>query len=299
MPPPSKKPRRSVQFLLDEQPAPQIPKQMSVPIAALKQILDLCATLEQVCEGMPCLGALIDRKKRKYAICPVRKHPRALGSKDIIYLSDLISVPEPTTAIAARSVKVRLTRKERLQLALTLASTMLQLHTTPWLSERWGKSDILFLHQWGGTRAPIVEQPYISKPFKASGKKSIASPSATKSQSGSIIRNYSVFDLGVLLIELCFNQSIEQMQEPDDLDDDGKVNAYTRLATAHRLIPAVYGEAGTRYGDAVRRCIRCDFDQLEETFESDEFRQAVYQRVVVPLEDDLRDFCGGKMPQMP
>ena len=86
------------------------------------------------------------------------------------------------------------------------------------------------------------------------------------------------------------------MQTPDDLDDDGKVNSNTTLATANRLIPKVYDEAGIRSGDAVRRCIRCDFDQHEETFESDEFKQAVYQRVVVPLEDDLRDFCGGKIP---
>jgi hypothetical protein len=107
-----------------------------------------------------------------------------------------------------------------------------------------------------------------------------------------------VFDLGVLLIELCFNKSLEQMQAPEDLDDDGKVNSYTSLATANRLISEVYAEAGVRYGDAVRRCIRCDFDQREETFESDVFRQALYQRVVVPLGDDLRDFCGGKLPQV-
>lgn len=200
--------------------------------------------------------------------------------------------------VAPPSLKLHLTGKERLQLALILASTMLQLHTTPWLSERWGKSDILFLRQLGGTRAPLIEQPYISKAFRSS--KALPSTCAIlgKSPSTSIIRNKSVFDLGVLLIELCFNKSLEQIQTPDDLDDDGKVNSYTSLATANRLIPKVYDEAGIRYGDAVRRCIRCDFDQREETFESDEFRQAVYQRVVVPLEDDLRDFCGGKIPQV-
>jgi hypothetical protein len=175
---------------------------------------------------------------------------------------------------------------------------MLQLHTTPWLSERWGKSDILFLRQLGGTPAPVIEQPYISKPFRSTKALPPNCAAAKKSPAASIIRNKSVFDLGVLLIELCFNKSLEQMQAPEDLDDDGKVNSYTSLATANRLISEVYAEAGVRYGDAVRRCIRCDFDQREETFESDVFRQALYQRVVVPLGDDLRDFCGGKLPQV-
>jgi hypothetical protein len=64
--------------------------------------------------------------------------------------------------------------------------------------------------------------------------------------------------------------------------ENGKPNAYTDFSTANRLIQSVYSEGGNRYGDAVRRCIRCDFDQREETFESDDFRQAVYQRVVAP-----------------
>ena len=74
-----------------------------------------------------------------------------------------------------------------------------------------------------------------------------------KTPSASIIRNKGVFDLGVLPIELCFNKSLEQMQTPNDLDDFGKLKSYTSLATANRLIPEVYTEAGIRYVDAVRR----------------------------------------------
>jgi hypothetical protein len=284
--------------MLDEKPMCQLPKQISTSPATMKQISELCTTLKLVCEGEGCLGALVDHRKRRYAIHAVRRHPRALASQDIVCLKDLISTPTPTAAISSPTVKVHITGKERLQLALILASTMLQLHTTPWLSERWGKSDILFLRQLGGSCAPLIEQPYISKPFRSRKTLPPTSLTTKKSPFRSIIRNKSVFDLGVLLIELCFNKSLEQMQTPDDLDDDGKVNSYTNLATANRLIPEVYAEAGVKYGDAVRRCVHCDFDQREETFESDEFRQAVYQRVVAPLEDNLRDFCGGQLPQV-
>jgi len=231
-----------------------MPKQISTPLTTLKQISHLCATLQLVCEGMGCLGALTDQRKKRYAIHAVRRHPRALASQDIVSLKDLLSTPAPKTALASPALKVHHTKQERLQLALILASTMLQLHTTPWLNERWGKSDIRFLRQPGGSRAPLIEQPYISKSFRSSKALHSTCAVSNKSPSASVIRNKSVFDLGVLLIELYYNKSLEQMQTPEDLDDNGKVNAYTSLVTANRLIPEVYAEAGVRYGHAVRRC---------------------------------------------
>lgn len=45
-----------------------------------------------------------------------------------------------------------------------------------------------------------------------------------------------------------------------------------------------------RYGDAVRRCLDCPFDFRELTFENDDFQEAVYDTIVVPLAQDLKDF---------
>ncbi|MDE2312744.1 MAG: alpha/beta hydrolase, partial [Elusimicrobia bacterium] len=44
----------------------------------------------------------------------------------------------------------------------------------------------------------------------------------------------------------------------------------------------------SRYGDAVRHCIRCDFDLQETSLEDERFQEAVYDGVVGLLEDDLR-----------
>ena len=60
--------------------------------------------------------------------------------------------------------------------------------------------------------------------------------------------------------------------------------------TATRLMEAVYNEAGTLYGDAVRRCLHCEFDQRNTSLEDDAFRQAVYDGVVATLEDNVKDF---------
>lgn len=294
--PPRKKLKKRVQWVAPAQPTCSIPLQPSNPTPTLRQIQDLCATLQMVREGLPCLGFLVDAHKRRHVIYPIRKHPRALASQDTVSLENLLSVPTPMTAVSAPPIQAHLSRRDRLYLAFILASTVLQLHTTPWLNERWGKSDILFLRQLGGSRSPLTEQPYISKPFASSVITRPSCKNKALCSTGPMIRNKSIFDLGILLIELCFNKSLEQLREPEDLNN-GKPNAYTDFSTANRLIQSVYNEAGNRYGDAVRRCIRCDFDQREETFESNEFRQAVYHRVVAPLEDDLRDFCGGKLPR--
>lgn len=51
-------------------------------------------------------------------------------------------------------------------------------------------------------------------------------------------------------------------------------------------------EFGDRYADAVRRCIRCAFDTRKIDLEDGQFRGAVYEGVVAPLEENLRDFTG-------
>lgn len=48
---------------------------------------------------------------------------------------------------------------------------------------------------------------------------------------------------------------------------------------------------GGRYGDAVRRCVNCEFDQKKPSFEVESFREAFYKGAIQPLEEDLADFC--------
>jgi hypothetical protein len=161
----------------------------------------------------------------------------------------------------------KLTRKERLQLALTLASSVLQLHKTQWLGERWGKNDILFL---GGN------VPYVSRTFLASSHPP-PQDLATPVKSLPIVRNETIFALGVILIELCLGSALENMRSPEDLSDDGTSNSLTNYLTARRLVNEVYDEGGGRYGDAVRRCIHCEFDQRKASLDVEAFRQCFYQ----------------------
>lgn len=95
--------------------------------------------------------------------------------------------------------------------------------------------------------------------------------------------------LGLLLIELWYGKSIEELQEPCDLDCAGTPGV--AWCTADRLVEnEIEFEAGKRYSDAVRRCIRCDFDRRDMSLDSEGFQQAVYDGVVALLERTLEQF---------
>ena len=97
-------------------------------------------------------------------------------------------------------------------------------------------------------------------------------------------RNQGTFTLGLLLIELALNERLEDLYDPSDLDVHGQASAFSPVIAAERLLPKVYTKQGARYGDAVRRCIKCQFDRRDEPIDCPEFRQAIYQKVVLPLQ---------------
>ncbi|OCL04598.1 hypothetical protein AOQ84DRAFT_255661, partial [Glonium stellatum] len=61
-----------------------------------------------------------------------------------------------------------LTRRQRYSLALTLASSYLQLSSTPWLTGPLRKDDILFLHDRTSDDSSLIGQPYICRDFSSS-----------------------------------------------------------------------------------------------------------------------------------
>jgi hypothetical protein len=115
-----------------------------------------------------------------------------------------------------------------------------------------------------------------------------------------MVRNKSLFALGVLLIELSYGKPLESLREPCDMGPNGLPNQYTAWLTASRLIKSreISHREGSSYADAVRRCIKCDFDQIDDTLDDRDFRKAYVEGVVLPLQADLKTFNGGKLPRL-
>ncbi|KAI4708103.1 hypothetical protein J4E89_007223 [Alternaria sp. Ai002NY15] len=171
-------------------------------------------------------------------------------------------------------------RRDRLKLAVTLASSVLQLHETPWLDQCWNKDSIFFVKRPGMI---MYDQPFVSRDFNhATPPAETGMPPSMKC----IIRNQPLYALGVALIELWYNKPLQELwKEQDGLFDTGvrQDDLMTEWRTANRLVDDLYNEAGGMYGDAVRRCIRCDFDRRASSLDDIEFQRDVYHGVVSQL----------------
>ena len=196
------------------------------------------------------------------------------------------SDPESWSVSSLRAVldDTKFTRHDRLRLAVTLASSVLQLHETPWLQENWGKDNIFFIRR---SDEIIYHDPFVSQHFHQSGN---VVSSAVPSSMSRIIRNQTLYALGVSLIELWYGKPLHELHLPEDgpLDTgDARVDLMTEWNIADRLVDELYSEAGGKYSDAVRRCIRCDFDRRASSLEDSAFQRAVYQGVVSQLKENF------------
>ncbi|KAI9772128.1 MAG: hypothetical protein M1840_001417 [Geoglossum simile] len=97
-------------------------------------------------------------------------------------------------------------------LVLTLASAVLQLRDTPWLSKNWDIKDIYFLKNSQGIS--FVDHPYVSRTFA-----SLTTLESASNKCCYCVKNEMVFALGVALLELSWGQPLLTYKTPDDLDD--------------------------------------------------------------------------------
>ena len=250
-------------------------------------------TIKEARQGQARLGLLLDEQKRRYGIRPVVKRPR-VDTFERVTLDSLLRRNEKGVGSLLNGKLITLSRRERLLVAVVLASSVLQLHSTPWLTERWSKRNIFFLRGGGGsTELNFVEQVYISPNVELPSEAVQEGPyhtTLTITSTANECRK-TILALGIMLLELCFGQALEdQPFRTKYLGPDGKSNDFTDLATAMQWQEDVLGEGGPGFDNAIRRCIVCNFSPKLTNLADSEFREAVYSEVVQPLEETLRCF---------
>lgn len=177
-----------------------------------------------------------------------------------------------------------LSRKDRLQIAVILASSVLQLDGTAWLKSGWSSNDIFF-HSKNGQVSKAY--PYLSwQPCCTTEIPSSLDPLRIGNY---MIRSDILLALGLTLVELCFGRTLADMRKSGDVE---VTETATRLKTATRLHTWVYDEMGIPYGDVVRRCLFQLFDVRVLSLDIEEVQQKVFDDVVTPLVDDLNNFNG-------
>ncbi|KAK4939647.1 hypothetical protein LTR10_020147 [Elasticomyces elasticus] len=219
-------------------------------------------------------------------------------------------------------------RRDRLMLAATLASSVLQ-YQGSWLKPHWRSRDVLLTRAMTENRGNI-DRFYLSghkvdptnssnvqrttqdvlaataltsnraegareSPILAdapsSEDESPTDTSITTRNTHRLIRCELLFPLGLTLVELSLCQSMASLRLPEDNDAD---RLLTDLKTAARVLDSVYSESGCRYGDVVDQCLFGLRSRKSKgmDLEDEKFQRIVYEEIVSPLLDDLKDFEG-------
>ncbi len=103
------------------------------------------------------------------------------------------------------------------------------------------------------------------------------------------IRGETLLVLGFALVELCLGRTLEEMRSDKDMNPN-EISA--RRNTANRGIEDVYNEAGDHYGKIVQTCLQFLIDMRDLILENQDFQEAVYEDVLMPLVNDLKAFQG-------
>ncbi|KAI4100086.1 MAG: hypothetical protein LQ339_005608 [Xanthoria mediterranea] len=235
----------------------------------------LCATDRQKRE----IGLLIDEVNERQEHKIFRANT-TLGSQTFSRsLEDLLRSTE-------HSAGENLSRKDRLEVAVTLASSVLQLDGTSWLKSGWSSNDICFHYKDG--EISHYSHPYLS--WQQCCNIDVTYPmKSPRVVNNHMVRNEILLALGLTLVELCFGRTLTDLRRPEDINGE---ETATRVATATRLHFRVYDEMGISYGDVVRRCLFQLFDVRELSLDIEEVQQKVFDDVVTPLVDDLNNFNG-------
>ena len=254
------------------------------------EITDLCQWIKNVQATQPnddeLLGYLSDAGGTRYGLYSVNiRHDVEPPILSFHVGGPLAPSKSPSKAIVQPN-RQSIPQSIKHQLAFTLGSTMLQLHSTPWL-DKWAKQDIVYLPEPESDAIQSPVRPYISRRISTGKDSKAASTSPFQIQLAQFVPNETLFTLGIVLIEIAYNKPIEDLAEPIDGTPD--VAPYM---TAMRLRKQIQGEMGPRYQRAVTGCLVCDFGvaNVDVDLKDVEIQRKFLELVVVPLEESMDFF---------
>lgn len=239
----------------------------------------------------------------QYLLSQGYRHGHPLGyldskgcSKHLIYLSNqtqtiTFQAPDKQMLTTFRQLYGRadrqLSRRQVAVLSKQLALAVLQYHTTPWLEDTWNGDHVLVEADSGShTLSRTTSEKPDSTQFESYLDVSIhnpneASQSPISGRSRTLIRNWTLYSLGVMLLELAYKRPIQEMRKAQDID----INEHnTNYYTADRIQQNVSREMGLEFAEVVRKCIQCDFGHGAD-LNLTKLREGFYEDVIQKLEN--------------
>ncbi|KAG8670382.1 hypothetical protein FPOAC2_09737 [Fusarium poae] len=228
--------------------------------------LDICSGATPSI-GHICLGAITDRfagQTRTYnvyssAILSSEAQCLTVSLYDVLHSEDKYHL---------------FTYRQRLQLAVFVATSVLHLYRTPWMSELPRSKSIVFVK----TR-DVVDY---SKAFLKAEQTSQDDRSRN-----SMVQTPKLLPIGVLLVELIKGQRIESLRSAKE-ELGSESSALSDFMTARRLVDEIC-QASSTYGSAIRRCLDVGFKAQACDVQNEDFQHNFYSGIVALLEEDLNN----------
>ena len=92
--------------------------------------------------------------------------------------------------------------------------------------------------------------------------------------------NRTLFRLGILLIEVHYWGPFDRLEA-----------GQKRTATIKRIATELFDHAGFAYGNVVKRCLQ-GLESRDTSWQHEDFQKEVCEKIVAPLEKELKHFCG-------
>ncbi|KAF8453578.1 hypothetical protein BDZ91DRAFT_748922 [Kalaharituber pfeilii] len=228
------------------------------------------ASVEQ--QHQRCIGVLSNTSNDKVRVCPRSGQDLKLQSKILVSLRTLLT--------GKVQIKIKeLSGRSKLKLAVLLASSVMQLHETNWLNDLWSSHDIYFQQDASGE--VDLHRGFVQRVFHARTDECVFS-NADKDDwmNLEIGCNKMLFSLGIVLLEIFYWKPFPAIQ-------DQKPAAEMIVS----LFPKIFNNIGFPYGLAVKFCLH-GLNTVESDLTRESFKTAVHENIVIPLEEQLKIFCG-------
>lgn len=206
-----------------------------------------------------CIGSFKDREAGR--LYSVFSQPEQKIAGDDITLQEVLHGPR----------RRELKRSDRFKIALAVASSHLQLRSTPWVSKQWEAADIHFPMSSNEKATIVFEKPFVSADFNSTLTTEERSP-----KNG----NKSFARLGIMLLELLFRTCLEDHDLWQEFGSHNKANAIFRLMVARQWADEVEDEAGPEFSAAIMWCL----NESPKSLDGDGWRQDLADRVVLPIQ---------------
>ncbi|EPE34411.1 hypothetical protein GLAREA_10105 [Glarea lozoyensis ATCC 20868] len=233
-----------------------------IPII-VEPLTDLCETIScRTISPNTILGCMVDESMNSYEF---QLHSRVSPAEENRTLAQILE---------ANAVQpYQFPPEKRAVVAAILASTILQLQKTSWLSVRLDKNDIFFTARDGKV---LFDEPYLSQSFLSTTRlKPTPSTPLTTASTKLLLES-----LGIILIELCFGVPIETFASKTPLRPVSSTYRHEyHLAIAHAWTWEEIRAQDSLFSDPVQSCLHFPRSGLGRSDEVED----IYRLIAEPI----------------